>query len=95
LCSECCIGEGKYPDKECDSGYDCKDNVCVETEGVYTEDTNENADVKQPMNFTMIITIVGGIFVAVLVIVYVILKRKKKPKDNFEELYQKYKKGRL
>jgi hypothetical protein len=83
---ECCMNEAEYTDKLCDTGYICEDNICTEIV------TSTETAVQQPMNFTTLITIVGGIAVIALVIIYFILKKKQKPAKSMEELRAKYRK---
>jgi hypothetical protein len=50
-------------------------NICNSNENYYTCPE----DCKSQLNFTAIITIIGGIIVVVLIIIYIILKKRQKP----------------
>jgi hypothetical protein len=79
------VNEAKYTDTLCDDGYECQDNVCVEIE-------TGTGTIQQPVNYTLIITIAGAIAIAALIVIYIILKRKKKTAKSIEELKAKYRK---
>lgn len=80
----CCINEVNYTDKNCTSGYQCKNNKCVSTSTGISFLENDN---------TVFIIIGAGLGIIVLVLIaYLVLKRSRsaKPSKNFDELYKKY-----
>jgi hypothetical protein len=86
----CCINEVNYTDKNCTTGYQCKNNKCVSA----SDQNNPTVQTLTSGNdYTVFIIIGAGLVIIVLVIVaYLILKRSgaRKPSKNFDELYRKY-----
>jgi len=83
---ECCMNEIDYIDKSCVTGYECVNKKCVKI-GTNGKETTPGND-----NIVFIIIGAGLGMIALVLIVYVIIRKSsgKKASKNFDELYLKY-----
>jgi PGF-pre-PGF domain-containing protein len=97
--NECCIDEIDYADRQCDTGYECMDNSCVAvaSEEIKTDQGIEDQDTvtTTPSGNSGTFILFGGLIaIAMLAVIYFVLKKRQKPKKSFDELYLKYGKRR-